>query len=160
MPDAYTIHVVPWSDAYRVWLRHAISEFFLAGLAQGGDILDTPRNVDAYLTLGLARAEAGDPCLLALIDTLPIAYTMWIGFPPLLDSKWKTLNAAGSFTEPAWRHRGISFALREEGMRLAKARGYERVTATAFNSNVRGIQDFCVDQGAWPVSTTVEVRFA
>ena len=159
MPNRYTLHVVPWSHTHVSWLRHAIGEFFEAGLAQGGDILRTQRNVDAYLSLGLAGAERGDPCLLAIVGDVPVSYTMWIGVPPMLDSKWKTLNAMGSFTTPSWRHRGVSLALREAGVQLAKERGYERITATAFNSNERGIHDFCVGLEGWPVSTNVEVRF-
>ena len=159
MSDGHTIHIVPWSQTHVPWLTYAIGEFFEAGLAQGGDILVTPRNIDAYLSLGLRGAEDGDPCLLAIVNDTPVSYIMWVGVPAVLDSKWKTLNAAGSYTEPAWRHQGISFGLRETGVEIAKQRGYERLTATAFVSNERGLQDFCVDQGAWPISTTVEMRF-
>jgi GNAT superfamily N-acetyltransferase len=159
MSDGSTLRVVPWSQTHVPWLRHAIGEFFEAGLARGGDLLRTPRNVDAYLALGLAGAEAGDPCLLALVEDVPVAFVMWTGFPDVLDCRWRTVHAVGSYTEPQWRNKTIATALRETAICGAKARGYERAIGPVFHSNARGIYEFCVNYGAWPMSTNFELRF-
>lgn len=149
--------IEPWSQVHASWIRHAISEFFEAGLARGADLLNTPRNVDVYLKIGMQGALKGDPCLLALVDYQPVAYVLWVGVPDVVDSKYRSVNAIGSYTEPAHRNRTIATALRETALRMCREKGYERVVGPVHNTNTRGLQEFCLTYGAWPVSTNFEL---
>lgn len=156
--NGHSIRVVPWSPAYSEWLRGAIRQFFEVGLTRGGDILPTERNIDLYLKIGLDGAAKGDACLLALVNDRPVAYVMWVGSPPILDTRHKVVNAIGSYTEPAFRNRTIATALREEAIRISKARGYGKAVGPVLNTNARGIREFCTAYNAWPVSTNFEME--
>ena len=156
--DGHTIHVVPWSQTHVPWLTYAIGAFLETGLTQGGDMLATPRNIETYLTLGLRGAETGDPCLLAVIDEMPVSYIEWIEFPPVADTKWKSINAIGSYTAPQWRNRTISKKLHEVAFTISQTKGYERVTGLVFNTNTLGFRELCVNRGWWPMSTNIELR--
>lgn len=151
------LEIRPWRTDDSTWLRTAITDFMKAGEARGGDLLATPRNVDTYLQLGLHGAAAGDPCLVAVVDGRPVAYVMWIGVPDVVDSRYRSLNAIGSYTLPQWRSQRIAAALREEALRISRARGYERVTGPVHNTNERGIREFVEAYGAWPVATVFEL---
>lgn len=149
--------IQPWSQVHTAWLRPAIREFLKAGEARGGDLLATERNVDTYLKIGMQGALKGDPCLLALVDYQPVAYVLWVGAPDVVDSKYKTINAIGSYTEPAHRSKFIAAALRDRALAMSRERGYTRVYGPVHNTNERGIKEFCVAYQAWPVSTNFEL---
>lgn len=156
MPESY-ITIEPWSTTYERWLRSAISAFFQAGLARGGDLLDTKRNVDAYLGIGMKGAANGDACLVALVDSKPVAFVMWVGAPEVLDSKSKIVNAIGSYTEPQYRNKTVATALRTAAINISRGRGYQVAQGPVHHTNTRGIYEFCVNYGAWPMSTNFEL---
>jgi GNAT superfamily N-acetyltransferase len=158
--DGYTVRIVPWSTEYEAWLRHAIGEFFEAGVARGGDLLNTKRNVDTYYALGLKGAAVGDPCLLAKVGNEVVAFVLWIGSPKVLDTKTSLINAIGSYTDPAWRNKTIATALREEALRISRERGYTNVVGPVQLNNYRGVQEFCLAYGAWPTSVNFELPLA
>lgn len=150
------VEIQPWSETYEEWLRGAIARFFEAGLARGGELLNTPRNVDLYYKIGLNGAKQGDACLLALVDNTPVAYVMWVGSSPLVDTLHRTVNAIGSYTEPAFRNRIIATILREKAIQISVERGYERATGPVQLNNARGIREFCVAYNAWPTSVNFD----
>ena len=151
------IEVCPWKPIDSAWLRHAIHEFLLANVARGGDLLPTSRNVSAYLKLGLDGAARGEPCLVAITSGEPVAFVLWVGTPsPALDSRWKTINALGSYTEPHARRSGVARRLREEAWAMTKALGYERVIGPMSLSNERGMREFIEVFDAWPTWATFE----
>ena len=82
---------------------------------------------------------------------------MWVGVPDVVDSLHKSINAIGSYTEPQWRSKTIAAALREEALRISRERGYAKVVGPVQNTNPRGLQEFCMAYGAWPVSTNFEL---
>jgi GNAT superfamily N-acetyltransferase len=151
------LQIIPWSSDHESWLRNAIMGFLDAGLERGGELLNTPKNVDAYLGIGLRGAAQGDPCLLAMVDGKPVAYVMWVGASNLIDLRWKTINAIGSYTDPEHRSKLIASALRDTALRITRERGYEKITGPVQLNNTRGVYEFCVTYGAWPTSVQFDI---
>ncbi len=145
-----------WSPLYQDQLKQMISAFFQASLDRGGDLLNTPRNIDVYYNLGIRKAAEGDPCLIALSDGVPVAYVMWTGAPDVVDTKHKTINAIGSYTTPTHRNKLVATALREEALRITRERGYTKIVGPVQLNNARGVREFCETYGAWPTSVNFE----
>jgi len=145
-----------WARRDTNWLRGALRAFLQAGIERGGDLLPTDRNVDALLNLGLLGAERGDPCLVA--DDPLVAFVLWTApeGSHLVDMRWKTIQAIGSYTEIGERSFGVAGALREAARRMAVDLGYERITGPVHLTNGRGLREFC-ERGAWPTSVQMEL---
>ena len=157
--------ITPWSIEYTEWLRTSLRAFLLALYDNGGDMSPTASNIDKLLSLGLALANAGDPALIATVEHAPAAFVLW-GDPqrlqsPLnrIDSRWKTCHAIGSFTEPAYRSHKVAESLRDRGLEMAKAAGYERVIGPVLLQNMKGVRYFMESQYAWPTSVQMDLRF-
>lgn len=150
--------VRPWAAVDVAWLRGAIEAFLAANAARGGDLIVNERNVTTYLQLGMGGALRGDPCLVAILKEHPVGFVLWVGTPnPPLDSRWKTINALGSYTEPEARSKGVADALRRAAWDMTVAQGYERVHGPMHLSNARGIEEFIHVWDAWPTTCTFEV---
>jgi len=150
------MEIGPWKAIDATWLKAAIGEFLRANLERGGDLLPTSRNCEVLLRLGLAGAEAGDPCLVAVVGGEPVGYVLWVGAPPTLDTRYKTINALGSYTAPGSRSNGVAAALRAEAWAMTRALGFERVIGPVHLSNARGIQEFVEVFHAWPTTVQME----
>jgi GNAT superfamily N-acetyltransferase len=138
-----------WEERDSEWLRDAIKGFLQEGMARGGDVLDSERNIECYLRLGLAGAERKDPCLIALLNSLYVGFVYWIGIPNAqLDTRWKTIQALGTYTLPEFRGQGIANRLRLLARGLAKVQGYERIFGPVSAENRRGIEVFEKEYGA------------
>lgn len=150
------MEIAPWKAIDAPWIKWAIGEFLRANLDRGGDLLASPRNVDALLQLGLAGASAGDPCLVAVVGGELVGYVLWVGVSPILDTRWRTINALGSYTAPGSRSNGVAARLRAEAWDMTRALGYERVIGPVHLSNPRGIQEFVQVFHAWPTTVQME----
>lgn len=146
-----------WQECDRPWLREAIYAFLAAGAARGGDLLPTARNVETYLQMGYGGAHKGDPCLVAIVNGQPVAFVLWVGQgTPLLEQRWKTIYALGSYTEPRARSHGYADELRVRAREIARALGYERIIGPVSLTNARGVDVFIRDYDAWPTHIQFE----
>lgn len=151
------IKIIPWNETHVPFLTSALRGFFEAGYDRGGDVLPTERNISAFIKLGIGGARRGDPCLVATVDDIPAGFVLWVGTEfPVLDSRWKTIQALGSFTEFSFRSRGVADTLRKEALRVTRERGYERILGPVHMSNPRGISEFIFNYDAWPTTVTFE----
>lgn len=151
------MEISPWKLIDTLWLRTAIAAFLTANYARGGDLLPSSKNVDVYLRLGFGGVERGDPCLVGVVGGEPVGFVLWTGTPsPVLDTRWRTINALGSYTTPGARSRGVAGALRDRAWAEAKSLGYERVIGPIHTSNDRGAQEFITVFNAWPTTWQFE----
>lgn len=138
-----------WEEKDKEWLKDSIREFLRAGLERGGDLLDTDKNIEAYLKLGYAAVARGEPCLIAIQDGFRAGFVFWIGIPnPQLDERWRTIQALGSYTVPNFRSWGIADRLRLSAREMAKKLGFERISGPVHVTNEKGIKVFEAFYGA------------
>lgn len=132
-----------WEERDSEWLRGAIKGFLQEGMMKGGDLIDSEKNIECYLRLGLAGAERKDPCLVGILNDVLVGFVFWIGIPNAqLDTRWRTIQALGSYTLPEFRGKGIADRLRRLARSLAKIQGYERIYGPVLAENKRGIEVF------------------
>lgn len=132
----------PWIEEDRPCLLVGIEDFFRSGLEQGSDVLATRRNAEIYFNLGLKAAGRGDPCLVGLKDGVFAGFVMWLGLESLLEQRWNTIHALGSYTFPGFRSTGVADMLRIRAREIAKEKGYNRIFGPVYGVNKRGIEVF------------------
>jgi GNAT superfamily N-acetyltransferase len=151
------MEITGWQRENRLWLRATCIEFLRVLEKRGGDLLPTTRNADFLCELGYAGSERGEPCLVGFIDDTPVAWILWCAPSPILDMKWRTMNAIGSYTEPSSRSQGIAHHLRKRAVKMTKRLGYQRISGPVAMSNRRGHEEF-IGWGAWPTSVQWELH--
>jgi GNAT superfamily N-acetyltransferase len=121
----------PWQVIDAAPLADLMREFLTETFEDGGDFLPTEQNVITLVQRGIAAADSGDPCLIALEDK-PVGFTMVIGVPTgTLDMRGKLAAGVGTFVVRDARRAGWGKRLREAAYAVAKAAGYTRIDGVA-----------------------------
>jgi len=124
-----------WEEHDREALRPLVGDCLASTYDNGADLKPSAMNVAYLIEFGLARAAAGDPCLLWEKDVGIIAYTLWaeMANPLNLDFRGKVCYGFGTYVLPNWRRRGISDQLRDAAEARAKLAGFVKVVGTAYH---------------------------
>ena len=131
-----------------------LKDFLHAGIARGGDLLPTERNIKFLWGIGIEAAGRGEPCLVFVNGKDPCAFVLW-HYVNGVDSRWRTCYALGSYTSPDVRSRLIARDLRFAARDICVRDGIERVIGPVHLTNARGLGEFIV-QGAWPTAVQME----
>lgn len=142
------VEIRSWTQADISQLRPMVQGFIVSAIGRGGDIADTPKNVEWFLRKGLECAEAGFPVLVGCVDDAIMeekaiaGYLTWAEIPTPLDARWKTITAYGTYTLPEYRGQGIAGKLRVKAFEMTCDLGYERIVGPIHALNPRGMQEF------------------
>lgn len=138
-------------------LKPMILDLLNSAAGIGTKMQSTARNAQMLLELGMQFSRIGDPTLIALDGDEAVGMCLWGGLPnPLgLDMRTAVCAGLGTYVVPHRRMQGISAALRQRGIEIARARGYDSVEGVAYDEVG---ETSALAAGFIPCGTQVEYR--
>lgn len=137
------VSISHWEPRHHGSLTSMMMRLLAVQEARGSFVAPTLRNATSMVDAGMAMAEAGDPCLVAEFEGRAIAMIMWgDANKGVLDYTKRVCNTLGSYTEPEYRHKGVSELLRWNGYLECKRLGYEVLDGQVWTDNLRGLNHF------------------